>query len=110
MVRSRSTSRSRVVKKSDLFPGGEALNPHALLEDVLKHVKDTSIPLSVDLTDGNVKVSYNLNTFLSRDYEVVDGYVKFGFRRMLVNRLSAKIGFDIHIGEDSDDTTSTKSV
>jgi hypothetical protein len=101
-IRSRSVSRSRVIKKSDLFPGGEALDPYVLLEDVLKNLNSTDVPLSVKLSDGNNTVVFILSTFLSKDYEVVNGKVTFGFRKLDVDSLRAKIEFDIGIESSGD--------
>lgn len=100
--RSRSVSRSRVIKQSNLFPSGEALDPYVLLEDILQNLTTTDIPLSVNVTDGVNSVSFLLNIFLSKDYEVKDGFVIFGFKRLNADHLRCKIEFSIQIEQSND--------
>jgi hypothetical protein len=51
----------------------------------------------VKLTDGETTVNYLLSIFLSKDYEVEGGYVKFGFRHLRLKSLKASVGFEIEI-------------
>jgi hypothetical protein len=100
MSRSRSTSRSRIVKLSNTVPGGEMLDPYALLDDILKHFNSTDVPLVVKLEDGINTVSTSLQSFLQRDHEIVDGYIKIGFRKIAVKGLSASISYQIEVKDD----------
>lgn len=100
-VRSRSVSRSRIVKRSNLYQSGEALDPFILLGDILPGLTTTDIPLAVVLSDGDSSVSYLLSVFLTKDYEVVDDKVVFGFKRLNVKDLRAKIEFNITIDPDN---------
>jgi hypothetical protein len=96
-VRSRSVSRSRVIKQTDLFPSGQALDPYVLLEDILNGLVSTEIPLSVIISDGDSSVSFLLSFFLSKEYEVDGDEVIFGFRRLKTASLRAKIEFNISL-------------
>lgn len=95
--RSRSISRSRVVSDSSLFTSGKALNPHALLEDILPKLNTTDIPLHVVISDGTDSVNFLLNIFLSKEYEVIDEKVIFGFKKLSVGSLRCKIEFNIQL-------------
>jgi hypothetical protein len=99
-IRSRSVSRSRVVKRSDLFKSGEALDPVELLSDVLSNFKNVDVPLAVKITDGTEEVTYILSSFLSKDYEVVGEIVRFGFKKLNIKNLRAFISFEIQIEEE----------
>lgn len=96
-TRSRSVSRSRVIKSSDVFTSGRALDPYILLEEVLKNLNSTDIPLAVTISDGTSSVSFLLSVFLSKDYEVVDDEVILGFRRLKIDSIKAKIEFNVEV-------------
>lgn len=96
-TRSRSVSRSRVIKSSDVFTSGRALDPYILLEEVLKNLNSTDIPLAVIISDGTSSVSFLLSVFLSKDYEVVDDEVILGFRRLKIDSIKAKIEFNVEV-------------
>lgn len=96
-IRSRSVSRIRVVKQSSDFASGECLDPFALLEDILKELKDTSAPLSVTIKDKKRSVSFLLSTFLSKEYEIIEGRVLFGGVRLVLDELRVNISFDLSI-------------
>lgn len=98
--RSRSVSRTRVVKLTDLFPSGESLDPVALLDDVLPHINNLDIPLAVKISDSTNTVFFLLSTFISKEYEVIDDVVKLGFQRLKVKELKVNISFDISIVDD----------
>jgi len=98
-MRSRSVSRSRVVKINNDFASGESLDPSALLSDLLSNVKTLDVPLTVKISDGNKEVSYSLPVFMSKEYEVVDGVVKFGFQRLQVRSLHVNISFDLQVSD-----------
>lgn len=97
LVRSRSVSRQRVVKLTEAFGSGEALDPYIFLEELLPHIKDLDVPLSVKLTDGENDVIFLLSNFLSKEYEVVGDLVKFGFKRLKLRSLKANISFDVNV-------------
>jgi len=99
--RSRSVSRSRVVRISSIFPSGEELEPTALLEPLLQKITDTETPLVVLISDRSTSVSYNLNTFLSKTYEVTGEYVNFGFRKIKIKELKVSISFEVMIDHDT---------
>lgn len=99
--RSRSVSRSRVIKISSLFPSGEELEPTALLEPLLTKITDSEAPLTVILSDSSTSVSYNLNTFLSKSYEVSGEFVLFGFKKIKLKELKVKISFELTIEDDT---------
>jgi hypothetical protein len=101
-IRSRSVSRSRAVKNSDLFPSGKSLDPLVLLADVLDNFKSLDIPLAVNISDGENEVSYLLSVFISKEYEVVEDKVKFGFKKLNVSHLRASISFEISIERDDE--------
>lgn len=96
-TRSRSVSRSRIIKSSDVFTSGRALDPYILLEEVLKNLNSTDIPLAVTIGDGTSSVSFLLSVFLSKDYEVVDDEVILGFRRLKIDSIKAKIEFNVEV-------------
>jgi hypothetical protein len=96
-LRARSVSRSRVVKNSELTPGGKVLDPHALLADVLDNIQNLDAPISVTLSDGAKSVSYLLSVLMSREFEVIDDVVRFGFVRLDVNNLRAVIKFEVAV-------------
>jgi len=98
--RSRSISRNRVIKISDIFPSGESLDPVALLSDLLPHINNLDIPLAVTLSDKSDSVTFLLSVFISREYEVIGDLVKLGFKRLRIKELTAKISFDISIIQD----------
>jgi hypothetical protein len=103
-VRNRSQSRSRVVKKSDLFASGESLDPYALLDGILNQLVSVDVPLSVKLTDGETSVAFNLNTFLGKEYEVKGDLVKLGFKSLKIRHLKASISFDVELVDDQPET------
>lgn len=100
LVRSRSVSRHRVVKLTEQFDSGESLDPSIFLEELLMHIKDLDVPLSVKLTDGTNEVVYLLSVFLSKEYEVIGDVVKFGFKRLRLRSLQANISFDVNVSFD----------
>jgi hypothetical protein len=100
MLRPRSLSRSKVVKISDAFPSGECLDPIALLDDLLNKVENVNLPLAVNLTDGENSVSFLLSIFISKEYEVLNGKVKFGLKKLNIKNLKIEISFKIEL-EDS---------
>jgi hypothetical protein len=95
--RSRSTSRTRITVKTDQFASGEALDPVAFLSDILGELKSFDAPLAVILDDGSTKVSYGLATFVSKKYEISNDMVSFGFKKLNLRSLKAKIEFDIQV-------------
>jgi len=96
-LRSRSVSRSRVTKTSDSVLSGEILDPAALLEDILGKIPDLDIPLGVHLRSGSESVSFSLSVFLASEYEVVEGVVSFGIKKLALKGLRAKISFEIEV-------------
>jgi hypothetical protein len=99
-TRARSLSRERVIKRTDLFPGGEALDPVALLGDLLNKITDLDAPLSVTISDNSSSVTYLLSAFISKEYEVIDDTVKFGLKRLKTKELRANVSFEIQISSD----------
>jgi len=99
-LRSRSVSRSRVTKLSTLFPSGESLDPVALLSDLLPHITDLNVPLSIDLSDSSDSVSFLLSVFIQKEYEISGEFVKFGFKKLKLRELKASVSFDIVITND----------
>lgn len=100
-IRERSISRTRVIKVSDLFPSGESLDPIALLSDLLPHLNSFDIPLGITISDGNLSASYLLSVFVSREYEVLEGKVKFGLKKLDVRSLKINISFDLSVIDDT---------
>jgi hypothetical protein len=98
-TRTRSQSRERVIRRSDVFPSGEELDPHELLAGLLVHFKNVDVPLSVNLTDGENRVAFSLQVFLSKKYEVDGGMVKLGFKRLKVDKLEASIRYDVKLDD-----------
>lgn len=99
-LRSRSVSRTRFVRKTDLFESGESLDPYLLLDDLLKNLKDTQAPLSVKISDGTRSVTYLLSTFLMKEYEIINGKVKFGIISLDIDSLRVNISFDIVVTDE----------
>jgi len=99
-VRSRSISRTRVTKVNDVFPSGESLDPIALLNDLLPHVKSLDVPLVVTIKDNRDSVSFILSVFIQKEYEISGDVVKFGFKRLKLNELKATISFDVSISDE----------
>jgi hypothetical protein len=84
-----------------VYASGEELDPYALLSGILPHIKDTSIPLVVSLTDGTNLVEYQLSVFLRKNYEVVGHTVKLGFKKLDIRTLKASILYKIEVIDDS---------
>jgi len=106
-MRPRSRSRERVVVDSSEFTSGEALDPMKLLVGIAENLKTLDLGLEVKLTDGEKRVSYPLSVFCSRQYEVVNGEVKFGFKRLKLGSLKASIEYNITVVDDSNDDNSS---
>lgn len=102
-LRARSISRNRVVKISDAFPSGEALDPIALLVDILPKLTDLDIPLGVTLSDNEKSITYLLSIFTEKQYEVIDDEVKFGLKRLKIRDLKIEIKFNVEIVDDATD-------
>lgn len=100
LTRSRSVSRSRVVKIDHESGGREFLDPIVLLEDLLPHIKDFNVPLTVTLRDNKNSVAYLLPIFVSKHYDVLDTQVKFGFKRLELKELKVSISFDLELTMD----------
>jgi len=100
MSRSRSVSRSRVTRLTDSVEGGEVLDPVALLNDLVSNVISVDIPLVVHLSDSRQSVNYQLKNFISKEYEVKDGCVKFGIHRLILRELKVEIKYDLMISND----------
>jgi len=100
MSRSRSVSRSRVTKLSDSVEGGEVLDPVALLDDLITNVTSVDIPLVVRVCDSRQGVNYLLKNFISKEYEVKDGRVKFGIRWLTLRELRVEIKYDLMVSDD----------
>jgi len=73
----------------------------ALLEPLLSHIKDTSAPLAVRISDSKTSVTYLLGTFLSKNYEVKDKCVKFGYKNIILSEMKVNISFDITVEDDT---------
>jgi hypothetical protein len=101
-LRSRSVSRSRVVKTSELFESGEALDPLVLLADILPKLNDLDIPLGVTLSDNQKSVTYLLSVFTEKEYEVIVDEVKFGLKRLKIRELKVEIKFNVQIVDDTE--------
>lgn len=96
-ARQRSRSRESVVIKTDEFVSGSALDPTKLLAEVLSGLNSLDVALTVNITDGDKTVVFALNSFVSKNYEVVDGMVKFGYKRLSVDHLRARLTYEINI-------------
>jgi hypothetical protein len=88
------------VKITSDFESGECLDPIALLDDLLPHIKSLDIPLAVTISDGEKSISYLLSIFTSREYEVRDGFVLFGLKKLKLKNLNVNISFDLNIVSD----------
>lgn len=86
---------------SDTVASGEVLDPMALLGELLPHINSLDIPLAVTISDGSRSVSYILSVFISKEYEVVDGHVKFGLKRLVLKDLKVNISFDLTVLDDT---------
>lgn len=95
--RSRSVSRSRVIKKSDLFLSGEVLDPYALLEGIVENLKSVDIPLAVVIKDETNTVTYLLSVFLNKEYEIREGKVIFGFKKLDVAHLRVSLEYNLSL-------------
>jgi hypothetical protein len=98
--RSRSVSRNAIVKINPHDPTQEILNPEALLENVLKHIKSPDIPLLVELSDGITKHEILLSTLLNQTTRVIDGYARFGLKKLDTRHLRADIRFSVEVEQD----------
>jgi len=98
-LRSRSVSRSRITKISSEATSGEVLDPAALLEDLLSKIPNLDAPLGVTLTSGTDSVTYLLSTFLSKEYEIREGLVIFGIKKLQLKGLRARISFEVEVSE-----------
>lgn len=95
--RPRSQSRERVVVKTADFASGEALDPVKFLSDLIDGLNTLDVAISINLSDGTKKVSYQLSTFVRKQYEVRDGLVKFGFRSLRLDSLRATVSYEVCI-------------
>jgi hypothetical protein len=99
-VRPRSQSRERVVVKSEEFVSGEALDPMKFLADLIEGLNSFDIGIAVKLTDGISSAAYSLSTFVSKKYEVENGKVKFGYRKLNLETLRASITYEVYVATD----------
>lgn len=100
LSRSRSVSRSRITKLTELFPSGESLDPVALLSDLLPHINSFDVPLAVKLSDDTNSVIFLLSIFIQKEYEIINDEVKFGFKRLKLKELHVSISFDLNVVDD----------
>jgi len=97
MIRNRSVSRSKIIKISIDDGDKEYLDPIALLGELIPHITDFDIPLHVRISDLNSTVVYLLSTFVSKEYEVVNDTVKFGFKRIRIKEMKVNLSYDLEI-------------
>jgi len=97
MIRNRSVSRSKVIKISEEDGDKEYLDPIALLGEIIPHITDFDIPLHVKISDSDSSVVYLLSVFVSREYEVVDDVIKFGFKRIKIKEMKVNISYDLEV-------------
>jgi hypothetical protein len=99
-TRPRSQSRERITVKTDTFKSGEALDPMKFLADLVDGLNSFDIGIAVNLTDGESRVSYALSTFVSKQYEIEDGKVKFGYRKLKLENLRASLTYEVCVTVD----------
>jgi len=97
MIRNRSVSRSKIIKISPDDGEKEHLDPIALLGELIPHITDFDIPLHVKISDLNSSVVYLLSTFISKEYEVTNDVIKFGFKRIKIKEMKVNISYDLEI-------------
>lgn len=97
MIRNRSVSRSKIIKISTEDGDKEYLDPIALLGELIPHITDFDIPLHVKISDLSSSVSYLLSTFVSKEYEVFNDTIKFGFKRIRIKEMKVNISYDLEI-------------
>jgi len=88
---------SAVTRSSDKYPGKLVLDPQLLLASFLERYPVSDVILAVTLSDDKDQVAYNLVTFLSRDYEIEDGIIKFGLKRISVERLRVTVSHQLRV-------------
>jgi predicted GNAT superfamily acetyltransferase len=71
------------------------LEPSAVLSTLPSELLDLSPDLRVVITDGALTVRYGLSAFLSKNYRIVDGRIRFGAMRLNMASLRVLIGFEI---------------
>lgn len=97
MIRNRSVSRSKIIKISAEDGEKEYLDPVALLGEIIPHITDFDIPLHVNISDKNNSVTYLLSIFVSKEYEVIENMIKFGFKRISIKEMRVNISYDLEI-------------
>jgi hypothetical protein len=75
--------------------GPRLLEPGYVLRALPKTWLDQETTLVVVLTDGKEKLEFELNSFLSKAYNVDGAYVRFGAKRLKLNGLSIHVGVKI---------------
>jgi len=75
------------IKELEPGSGKRVLDPHLLLNSLGHIYSDMDTITSVQLTAGNEQVIYSLNSFLSKNYDIEDDKIKFGFKRLKINGL-----------------------
>lgn len=78
---------SDAIKEVEPGSGKRVLDPHLLLDSLGHIYSDMDSVTSVQLTAGNEQVVYSLNSFLTKNYDIEDDKIKFGFKRLKINGL-----------------------
>jgi hypothetical protein len=88
------------IKVSPTGDGTQYLDSGILLSalgNVYSSVDNVAV---INITDGNENVSFTLNSFLSKNYDIENDKIKFGFKRIKVNGFRVSITCDIEFSKD----------
>jgi hypothetical protein len=96
-TRPKSIQWDNVTRNTPEFPSGKCLDPSALLSGLLPHFHTTNLPISVNLSDGTVEVAYSLMNFLSKNYEISNNLIHFGFKRLKFETLRVSLIYELEI-------------
>jgi len=92
MVYSRILDINSALVVDSLHEGNLFLEPGKLIELLPAELTNISTPLCVLVSDGVESVEYTLTTFISRSYRVIGKKIRFGSKKLMIDRLSVSVG------------------
>lgn len=89
-----------VIKDSGKGDGSQILDSQALLRNLANIYGDVDELVTVTIKDGKELVSYSLESFLSKDYEIENKKIKFGFKKISISGFKVSVSYDVVVQED----------
>jgi len=95
--------RERVIVTSDCIlgdPGGpeaQQFEPAAVFNNLPTRFSDLLPDLVIVVTDGDKRVEYGYDKFMSKTYPIRNGKVKFGAKKMSLSALRITVGITFRI-------------